>query len=53
MARVLDRERMTDLYLSYHRPEDTSSLQDPDIGRLTQTLLRYDRREAWMNLMLD
>jgi predicted acetyltransferase len=53
MARVLDRERMTDLYLSYHRPEDTASLQDTDIGRLTQTLLRYDQREAWMNLMLD
>jgi predicted acetyltransferase len=53
MARVLDRERMTDLYRSHYRPEDTSSLQDTDIGRLTQTLLRYDRREAWMNLMLD
>ncbi|MDR2139317.1 MAG: GNAT family N-acetyltransferase [Tannerella sp.] len=53
MARVLDRERMTDLYLSYHRPEDTSPLQETDIGRLTQTLLRYDRKEARMNLMLD
>jgi predicted acetyltransferase len=53
MALVLDRERMTELYRSYHRPENLSPLQDTDIGRLTQTLLRYDRREAWMNLMLD
>jgi predicted acetyltransferase len=52
MARVLDRERMTDLYLS-HRPEDNTPLHDTDIVRLTQTLLRYNRREAWMNLMLD
>ncbi|MDR2765619.1 MAG: GNAT family N-acetyltransferase [Tannerella sp.] len=53
MARVLDPARMTDLYLSYYRPEDTAPLQNTDIGRLTQTLLRYDRREARMNLMLD
>ncbi|MDR1336852.1 MAG: GNAT family N-acetyltransferase [Tannerella sp.] len=53
MARILDRERMTDLYLSFHHPADTSFLQETDIGRLTQTLLRYDLREAWMNLMLD
>ncbi|MDR2469656.1 MAG: GNAT family N-acetyltransferase [Tannerella sp.] len=53
MACLLDAKRMTDLYISFHRPADVSLLRNADSRRLTQIILGYDRQEAWMNLMLD
>ena len=53
MARMIDNERMIELYRSFH-----SCFQVPDVKNienkyLTQLLLQYEQRKAWMNLMLD
>jgi predicted acetyltransferase len=49
MACLLDKQRMTDLYRSFHRLADTSFPGDTNPQTLVQTLLR----QGWMNLMLD
>jgi predicted acetyltransferase len=53
MAQILDKQRMTALYLSYHPRPDTSFLKETDNRMLTQILLQYEQRLGWMNLMLD
>jgi predicted acetyltransferase len=53
MAHILDLQRITDLYRSFHHPTETSVPKDPDNRSLTQTLLHYEQQQGWMNLMLD
>jgi predicted acetyltransferase len=53
MARILDEQRMTELYRSFHRLPDVRLPENTDSRSLTRTLLCYDRRLAWLNLMLD
>jgi hypothetical protein len=53
MARILNKEQMTDLYRSFHTHAPLHGLNNQDIPALTQILLHYDRRTACMNLMLD
>jgi predicted acetyltransferase len=53
MARILDAARISNLYRSGGFQPDMSVPDDSDMQSLTQTLLFYNRRQAWMNLMLD
>jgi predicted acetyltransferase len=51
MARILDKQRMIDLYQSSNPPLSPS--ENPDNATLTQKLLNYGQKQACMNLMLD
>ncbi|MDR1601659.1 MAG: GNAT family N-acetyltransferase [Tannerella sp.] len=53
MARVLDAARIYDIYLRHNPPPATGNPLRADIAACTQTLLAYDRRAGYMNLMLD
>jgi predicted acetyltransferase len=56
MAQVLDNQRMTDLYLACHPESEalfSGKANDDDALPPTQLLLAYDRRQAYLNLMLD
>jgi GNAT superfamily N-acetyltransferase len=53
MARVLDAERMYDIYLRHNPPPAVGNPLHAHIAACTQTLLAYDRRAGYMNLMLD
>jgi hypothetical protein len=55
MAKVIDRERLIRLWTSKH-PESSlspSEMEAMDVRELTQRLLGYDKRAAYMSLMLD
>lgn len=55
MARILDTPRLIRHWLSVHPdgPDTESDLQAMDIPALTQHLLDYPHRQAYMSLMLD
>jgi len=53
MARIINKVEIIDLYRSFHTHSPLPDLFDMDIPSLTQTLLQYPQRQAYMNLMLD
>lgn len=55
MARVIDTERLIHHWLSTHKdsPLTEQNLKDMDIQTLTQIVMGYPNREAYMSLMLD
>jgi len=62
MARIINKEQMIELYQSFHKPAapfrqvQGSKLPDflnMDIPSLTQILLKYELRQAFMNMMMD
>lgn len=55
MARVIDSERLIHHWLSTHKdsPLTEQNLKDMDIQTLTQIVMGYPNREAYMSLMLD
>ncbi|MDR2120794.1 MAG: GNAT family N-acetyltransferase [Tannerella sp.] len=53
MACVLDAERMYNIYLRHNPAPATGNPLRTNIAACTQTLLRYDCRAGYMNLMLD
>ena len=63
MARVIDKEQMIELYRSSLMGVQSSRFKvqgsnlpdfiNSDIPSLTQTLLKYEQRQAFMNLMMD
>ena len=53
MARIINKERMIELYKSFHNPIQLPDLKKTNSFSLTQTLLKYEQRQAFMNLMLD
>ena len=55
MARIIDKELMIGLYRSMLEGQDSSmtDLQNASLASLTQILLKYEQRRAYMNLMMD
>ena len=53
MARIINKEQMIDLYRSFYTYSPHPGNYNNDLPSLTQTLLNYDQRKAYMNLMLD
>ena len=53
MARIINQEQMIDLYRSFHTHTPNPDNYNNELSSLTQTLLNYDQRQAYMNLMLD
>lgn len=55
MARVIDTDRMIHLWLSEHKesPLSKKDLKEMDTQTLTRTLLDYQGRASYINLMLD
>ena len=53
MARIIDIERIIELYRSFHGSFQAPDFKTPDIPFFTQKLLKYEQRRAFMNLMLD
>lgn len=55
MARVIDTDRLIGHWLSTHRGDSFTEkeLKEMDIQTLTQIVMGYPDREAYMNLMLD
>ena len=53
MARIIDKEQFINLYRSYHSNNPLFDLNNMNIPSLTQLFLNYERRQAYMNLMLD
>jgi len=53
MARMINKELMLSLHHSFHHNNILPVLNNLDIPSLTQTLLNYEQRQTYMNLMLD
>jgi len=53
MARIINKELMIDLYRSFYTHSQLPDFNNIDIPSLTQFLLNYNQRQAYMNLMLD
>ena len=53
MAQIINKEQMIDLYRSYHSHAIFPDFNKLEIPALTQFLLNYHQRQAYMNLMLD
>ena len=53
MARIINKEQMIDTYCSFHTASPLPDLINLDIPLLTQTLLKYDQRQPYLNLMMD
>ena len=53
MARLINKEQMLSLYHSFNHKNLLLDSNNLDISSLTQTLLNYEQRQTYMNLMLD
>jgi len=53
MARIINKAHMIELYRSFHNQPPLPDYKNKDIPTLTQILLKYEQRQAFMNLMLD
>ncbi len=53
MARIIDRERMIRLWTARHPLDDPAQLHQMDTPSLTQYLLQYPQKKAYMSLMMD
>lgn len=55
MAKVLDRERMINIWLHAHKNSEYKyeDLKDMNIENLTQLLLGYKQQDSYMSLMFD
>lgn len=53
MARILDKEILTQHFLSSEIHSGTNKMQDADNRMFTQSIFQYNQRKAFMNLMLD
>lgn len=53
MARIIHKEQMIDLYRTFYNHTPLPDFENQDLPLLTQTLLKYELRQSYMNLMLD
>lgn len=53
MARAIDRERLTELWLQTYPEDSREALNRLPHSAFIQTVLQYPRRAAYMNLILD
>ncbi|MDR0794673.1 MAG: GNAT family N-acetyltransferase [Tannerella sp.] len=53
MAKIINKKQMIERFRTFHAPTLLPDFYNFDVISLTQTLLKYDQRQAQMNLMLD